>query len=280
MQLSSPQYICSKGRLLDLSRPIVMGILNATPNSFYNKGKDSDLQGILNNAAQMIADGATILDVGGASSKPGEPIINAEIECQRILPVIDAIKQKHPDVWLSVDTYHATTAAKAINAGADIVNDISSGDIDNDMIATVASLGVPYVAMHMQGIPENMQKQPTYNDVLQEVLQYLKNKIQICEQAGIKDIIIDPGFGFGKTIAHNFTLLQYMSAFSILDKPILAGLSRKSLICRTLNIKPEEALNGTTALNIVALQQGAAILRVHDVKEAQQVVQLFNQFNY
>lgn len=265
----------SKGRLLDISKPVVMGILNATPDSFYNKGKDSDLDSLLHNAAKMLNDGAMILDIGGASTKPGSELISPDEELKRVIPAIEAIHQQFPDAWLSVDTYNAAVAKAAAYAGASIINDVSSGSIDTAMLKTVAELKVPYIAMHMQGTPKTMQHNPQYGNTTLEVLQYLQNTCNNCKQAGITDIIIDPGFGFGKTLEHNYELLANMHILRMLGKPILAGISRKGMIWRALNSSPEEALNGTTALNMVALQQGANILRVHDVKEAVEVVKLF-----
>lgn len=268
----------SKGRLLDISQPVVMGILNTTPDSFYNKGQDSDEAGVLRNAEKMLTEGAAILDVGGASTKPGAMLIETDEEMQRVLPVIAAIRKRFPEAWLSVDTYNAQTAKEAVAAGADIVNDVSSGRFDEAMIKTVAELGVAYIAMHMQGTPETMQQDPNYEDAVTEVFDYLRAVTDQCTEAGIKDIIIDPGFGFGKTVGHNFQLLNALNSFRMMGKPLLAGLSRKSMICKPLKVNPEHALNGTTALNMVALQQGVNILRVHDVKEAVEVVRLYQQF--
>lgn len=268
----------SKGRLLDISQPVVMGILNATPDSFYNKGQDSDKDSLLRNAEKMLNDGAALLDIGGASTKPGATMIDAGAEMERVIPVIEAIRKSFPQVWLSVDTYNAATARATVGAGADIINDVSGGSYDADMISTVAELKVPYIAMHMQGRPETMQQDPQYDDVVTEVFHYLKNVCHKCSHAGITDIIIDPGFGFGKTVQHNFQLLNAMHSFRILGRPVLAGLSRKSMICKPLHVKPEHALNGTTALHMAALQQGASILRAHDVKEAMEVIALYEQF--
>ena len=264
----------SKGRILDITYPVVMGILNATPNSFYNKGAASDRDSILLNAEKMLNEGATLLDIGGASTKPGEPIIDAAEEMRRILPAIIALKTQFPEVWLSIDTYNAVTAKEAVMAGADIVNDISGAQFDEDMLETVASLKVPYIAMHIQGTPATMQLKPAYDNVVTEVRDYLRVLCTECENKGVYDIIIDPGFGFGKTLEHNYELLRHLHTFRILGKPILAGISRKSIICKALKVNPEAALNGTTALHVIALQQGANILRVHDVKEAMQVIRL------
>ena len=270
-----PAILHSKGKVLDISGPVVMGILNATPNSFYNKGQDSDVDGLLRNAEVMLKQGAAILDIGGASTKPGAEIISADEEADRIIPAITTIHKHFPDAWLSVDTYHATVAIAAVAAGAAIVNDVSAGTFDKEMLQTVAALQVPYIAMHMQGTPQTMQQDPQYADVVAEVYQYLA---EICAQstaAGINNLIIDPGFGFGKTVAHNFDLLRSLHTFRTIGRPILAGLSRKSMICKPLKVNPEHALNGTTALNMVALQQGANIIRVHDVQEAMEVIKLY-----
>lgn len=265
----------SKGRLLDISRPVVMGILNATPDSFYNKGRESSTESLLYNAGKMLEEGAVILDIGGASTKPGAELMLPDEEMQRVLPVIETIIKHFPDAWLSIDTYNAATAKAAAAAGVSIINDVSSGKFDAGMLQTVADLQVPYIAMHMQGTPQTMQHDPRYDDVVTDVRNYLVNVYRQCSDAGITDVIIDPGFGFGKTVEHNFSLLNNLHTFRMLGKPVLAGLSRKSMICKTLQVNPENALNGTTALHIVALQQGANILRVHDVKEAVEVIRLF-----
>ena len=249
-----------------------MGILNATPDSFYNKGAESDVYGMLHMAERMLNAGAAILDIGGASTKPGQQLITADEEMQRVMPAVLAISKEFPEAWLSIDTYNAKVARETVTAGVSIVNDVSSGRFDKEMLQTVAALKVPYIAMHMQGTPETMQLAPEYNDVVKEVHVYLENICTACAAAGIEDVIIDPGFGFGKTVAHNFALLRSLNTFSTLGRPILAGLSRKSMICKPLKVSPEHALNGTTALNMIALEQGANILRVHDVKEAREVV--------
>ncbi len=268
------QTIYSKGTLLNLSEPIVMGILNATPNSFYNKGNDSDMDSLLHNADKMLNDGATILDIGGASTKPGSDLIKPADELANVLPVIEAIHKRFPNAWLSIDTYNSLVAKETVEAGVKIVNDISSGKFDSKMMETVAALKVPYIAMHIQGEPLNMQVAPHYTHIVEELIEYFKHTCQIATNAGINDIIIDPGFGFGKTVTHNFNLLNALKAFRIIGKPILVGLSRKSMICKPLKVNPENALNGTTVLNTIAILQGAAILRVHDVKEAVEVIKL------
>jgi len=254
-----------------------MGILNVTPDSFYTRGRDTTVSALLEEAAQMLGEGAAILDIGGASTRPGAAPVPADEELRRVLPVIAAIRERFPDAWLSVDTYHATVAREAVAAGAMIVNDISAGMFDSNMLAAVAALQVPYIAMHMQGTPQTMQHNPQYDDVTASVRASLADACARCSATGITDVIVDPGFGFGKTVAHNFSLLQNMHTLRLLGKPLLAGLSRKSMICRTLNVTPGGALNGTTALHMVALQQGANILRVHDVKEAAEVITLYEQ---
>jgi dihydropteroate synthase len=266
-----------KGRLLSLERPVVMGILNTSPDSFYDGGRYQSLDAALRQTEQMLSEGAAIIDVGGMSSRPGAAQISIQEELRRVLPVIEAIAGRFPEAFISIDTVHAQTAREAVAAGACIVNDISAGRLTEGMYETVAELGVPYVLMHMQGRPETMQQQAQYDDVVQEVLDFLIAEVGRLQAAGVKDILLDPGFGFGKTIEHNFQLLQNLHVLGILPYPVLAGISRKSMIYRSLGIPPEEALNGTTALHIVALQQGALLLRVHDVAEAVQVVRLWEQ---
>lgn len=264
-----------KGRLLSLERPVVMGILNTTPDSFYDGGRHQNLDAALRQTEQMLSEGATIIDVGGMSSRPGAEQISIQEELRRVLPVTRAIAGRFPEAFISIDTVHAETAREAVAAGACMVNDISAGRLTEGMYETVAELEVPYILMHMQGRPETMQQQPQYEDVVREVLDFMIAEAGRLRAAGVKDILLDPGFGFGKTIAHNFQLLQNLHVMSILPYPVLAGISRKSMICRSLGIPPEEALNGTTALHVVALQQGARVLRVHDVTEAVQVIRLW-----
>ncbi len=265
-----------KGRLLVLEKPIVMGILNITPDSFYTGSRVETETTILQKAVQMLDEGAAILDIGGQSTRPGSNRISADEESERVLPAIQLIKQQFPHCFISIDTYHASVAKQAVKAGADIINDISAGAMDEAMLATAASLQVPYIAMHMKGTPDTMQNNPSYENVTREVLDYFIKKTEECKAAGIKDVIIDPGFGFGKTISQNFQLLRQLEAFQILSYPLLAGLSRKSTIYKTLNISATEALNGTTVLNTIALQKGAVILRVHDVKEAIETIKLLD----
>lgn len=272
-----PITLHSKGNTLDLSTPVVMGILNATPDSFYNKGQQSDVLSLCRNAEKMLKEGASILDIGGASTKPGQDLISPAEELVRILPVVKELHKNFPDAWLSIDTYNAEVAGEAVGAGANIVNDVSSGRFDVAMLETVAGLQVPYIAMHMQGEPKTMQANPQYKDVVDEVMAYLQDMCLKCDAAGIGEVIVDPGFGFGKTVQHNFMLLRSLHSFSLLGKPVLAGISRKSMICKPLKVAPEHALNGTTAVHMVALQNGADILRVHDVKEAVEVITLYKE---
>ncbi len=267
-----------KGRLLVAERPLVMGIINVTDDSFYAGSRQQGTGAVLKKAAQMLAEGADILDIGGQSTRPGSTLLTAEAEFTRVVPAIEALAKEFPEAILSVDTFYAAVAQKAAGAGAHIINDISAGELDKKMIATVAALGVPYVCMHMKGTPQTMQSMAEYSDVTKEVLDYFIKKASDCKKAGIHDVIIDPGFGFSKTITHNFQLLKNMQALSILQLPILVGLSRKSTIYKTLNISAEEALNGTTVLHTLALQNCAGILRVHDVKEAREAITLFSAY--
>lgn len=262
-----------------MDKPLVMGVINITPDSFYKESRRMLPENTLALAQQMIAEGADIIDIGGQSSRPGSERITAKEEAERIIPVIETIMQKIPGAVISVDTYYAPVAEKAVAAGASIINDISSGDMDPDMISTVAALQAPYICMHMQGTPGTMQQHPQYNDVVKEVLDYLIRKVKACTDAGIKDIVIDPGFGFGKTATHNFRLLHDLALFKITGKPILAGLSRKSTISKVLGVPAEDTLNGTTALNTIALMNGADMLRVHDVKAAREAVKLYLAVN-
>ncbi len=267
-----------KGKLLSLDEPVVMGIINATPDSFYEGHLKLNSEGILALAGKMIQDGAAILDIGGLSTRPGSTPVSVQEETDRVLPVIEAIRNVYPEIILSIDTYNSHVAMTAVAAGASIINDISGGNLDKEMLSTVASLQVPYICMHMQGTPATMQQAPVYSNVVKEVLDFFIAKIDACNKAGIKDVIIDPGFGFGKTIEHNFQLLKELAVLSITNKPILAGLSRKSTVYKTLGITAADALNGTTVLNTMALLNGASILRVHDVKEASEAIKLFNRY--
>ena len=261
-----------KGLLMDLSTPRVMGILNLTPDSFHDGGRHRNIDEILYHTERMLSEGADIIDIGGMSSKPGSQIIDIDEELSRLIKPITEIRKRFPHTILSIDTIHAKVASESVAHGVNIVNDISAGTLDTDMLPTVAGLGVPYIIMHMQGTPETMQLAPSYQNVTTEVSHYLATRIQACQSIGIRDIIIDPGFGFGKSNEHNFQLLKDLALLKALGCPILAGLSRKSVITKTLGIKNADALNGTSVLNTIALLNGANILRVHDVKEAREAV--------
>ena len=267
-----------KGKLLLIEKPVVMGILNITNDSFYAGSRLENFDNIKNKAMQMVSEGVDILDAGAQSTRPGSNRISAEDELKKIIPVIEMLKNLYPEIFISIDTYHSVVAREAVAAGAVIVNDISAGAMDENMIETVGSLNVPYVCMHMRGVPETMHQQTHYDNVTKEVLDFFIQKTSECISAGISDIIIDPGFGFGKNIAQNLLLLKNLQAFQILEKPIIVGLSRKSTIYKTLQIDAEESLNGTTVLHTLALQNGASILRVHDVKEAKQAIKMMEAY--
>lgn len=258
-----------------MDKPLVMGIINATPDSFYRGSRTEGTDAILKKAEPMLNEGADILDIGGQSTRPGSERISVEEELKRVIAPIQAIYKRFPNTFISIDTYYSKVANEAVAAGACLVNDISGGSMDEEMISTVSSLQVPYVLMHIKGEPQTMQQDPQYDDVTKEVKNYFDVKSNILQKAGIHDIIIDPGFGFGKNIVHNFELLKNLSALQSLHRPVMIGLSRKSSIYKTLNVSADEALNGTTVLNTIALMNGANILRVHDVKEAKETVKLF-----
>lgn len=262
------------GRLLLLDRPVVMGIINCTPDSFYKSGRTEQLEAAINKAAQMVEEGATIIDVGGQSTRPGSLPVSDGEEMKRVVPVIKEIRKRFPTVFISVDTYQSSVARMAAENGADLINDISGGTFDEKMLSTVADLRLPFFCMHIKGKPLDMQKDPVYENVCLEILDYFIERMAACKKAGITDIILDPGLGFGKAFAHNFEILKKLEVFRITGKPLLIGISRKGTIYKTLNISPEEALNGTTVLNTVALMNGANILRVHDVKQAMEAVKL------
>lgn len=265
-----------KGIPVLIEKPLVMGILNITHDSFFEGSRRTEWNAILASARQMADDGADILDVGAQSTRPRSNRVSAEEEIKKIETIIPQLKAETGKL-ISIDTYHSEVAKAAVELGADMVNDISGGTLDEQMISTVAKLNVPYICMHMKGTPENMQEHTDYDDILNEMLQFFIRKADECRAAGIRDVIIDPGFGFAKNREQNFFLLKNLSVFSILEKPILAGLSRKSFIYRTLDTTPDGALNGTTAMNTIALINGASLLRVHDVKEAVEVVKLCGQ---
>jgi dihydropteroate synthase len=276
--LEKPKYINAGGKLLDLNIPKVMGILNVTPDSFYKGSRYNTDEDIIKAAVRMMEDGADILDVGGYSSRPGAADISIKEEERRVLKAIKLIVRELPDAVISVDTFRADVAREAITGcGARIINDISGGDADPEMFKVVENLNVPYIMMHMKGDPRTMQDNPVYDDVVTDILKWFAERIFKLQSTGVKDIIIDPGFGFGKTLSQNFDLLQRLGDFSIAGLPLLVGISRKSMIWKTLEITADEALNGTTILNTIALIKGADILRVHDVKEAVQVIKLINK---
>lgn len=266
-----------KGTLIDLTSPKVMGILNITPDSFYDGGRYKSDSEILTHTSKMLHEGATFIDVGAYSSRPGAQHISETEELHRILPVIELLIQEFPDIIISVDSFRSTVAREGIIRGAAIINDISGGNIDRTMFPTVAELQVPYVLMHMPGTPQNMQKNIGYTDVTFDLIQFFAQKILELKQLQVHDIIVDVGFGFGKTVAHNYELLKNLSLFKSLDAPLLVGLSRKSMLHKTLGINALEALNATTSANTIALLNGASILRVHDVKEAVETAKIFNR---
>ncbi|BCY28894.1 dihydropteroate synthase [Flavobacterium okayamense] len=263
-----------KGNLIDLSVPKVMGILNCTPDSFFDGGKYKSESDILQQVEKMLDEGATFIDIGAYSSKPGADFVSEDEELQRLLPIIDLVLKHFPETLLSVDTFRSNVAQNAIENGAAVVNDISAGMLDEDMLETVAKLQVPYVMMHMKGNPQTMQSLANYEDVVKEMMFYFSERINKARNFGLNDIIIDPGFGFAKTVEQNYEVLQKLDYFNILELPLLVGISRKSMIYKTLENSPQEALNGTTILNTIALQRGANILRVHDVKQAVECVKL------
>jgi dihydropteroate synthase len=271
-------FINIRGRLLDLRHPRVMGIINVTDDSFYPGSRFTSDKEILSIAGRMLDEGADILDIGGCSTRPGAKEVPEETEMERVCRATELILDRYPEAIVSVDTYRASVAGEAIiNSGADIINDISGGEMDKEMFPLVIRLNVPYIMMHMQGTPQTMQSKPHYDDVVSDILSWFGQRTVQLQQAGVKDIILDPGFGFGKTAAHNFELLGRMNEFHIAGLPLLAGFSRKSMIWRTLDITPDDALNGTSALNMAALMKGTSVLRVHDVKEAKEVVTLFEK---
>ncbi len=270
-------YINCKGKLIDLSTPKVMGIINLTPDSFYDGGKYQNESDIVSQTERMLLEGATFIDVGAYSSRPGADHISEEEELSRIAPVVDLLIKEFPEILLSVDTFRSRVAKKTVDRGAAIINDISGGNMDSGMFETVAALQVPYIVMHMLGTPQNMQQDPNYKNVTADLITFFAEKITALRKLKVNDVIIDVGFGFGKTIPHNFELLQNLSLFKNLDVPVLAGLSRKSMLYKTLGSTPQEALNATTSANTIALLNGASILRVHDVKEAMEAITITNQ---
>ena len=264
-----------RGRLLDLSSPVIMGILNITPDSFYVSSRLKSNNNVLQCAEQMLKEGATILDVGGVSSRPNANHVPVKDELQRVIPVIQLLVKHFPEAFLSVDTYSSEVAQQAIQAGVHIINDISASSMDEKLLDVVALEGVPYILMHMQGTPQSMQRNPKYQNVVADIMDFFIKKIACLKNKGIQNVILDVGFGFGKTIKHNYQLLNNLHIYQTFELPIMVGLSRKSMIWKVLETNPQGALNGTTALNMVALQQGAKLLRVHDVKSAAEVLKLW-----
>ncbi len=273
--LGSQSLINCQGKIIDLAEPVVMGILNITPDSFFDGGRFTSDKAILSQTEKMLSEGAAFIDIGGMSSRPGAEILSSEEELRRVLPAIKSIKKEFPESILSIDTVYSSTVSATVDQGVALVNDISAGRYDDNLFKTIGELGIPYILMHMQGNPEDMQKKPLYDSVIEEVLDFFIEKIKQLRDFGAKDLIVDPGFGFGKTVSHNYELLKKMHVFKVLGRPVLAGVSRKSMICKVLKINPKDALNGTTALHMVALQQGARILRVHDVKEAVETIKIW-----
>lgn len=269
-----PRTLNCAGNLIDLSTPKVMGILNLTPDSFYEGSRFSSNKKLLIHVEKMLQEGATFLDIGGYSSRPGADFVSEKEEHSRVVPAIEQIVKEFPEVLLSVDTFRSAIAKVSIEVGAVMINDISGGDLDKKMFPTVAKLQVPYIMMHMRGTPQTMTKFTDYDNVIRDIVAYFSEKIALTNKLGLNDVVIDPGFGFAKTRQQNFELLNHLAHFQILEKPLLVGVSRKSMIYKTLKTTPERALNGTTVLNTVALLKGASILRVHDVKEAVEAIQL------
>ncbi|ULQ53982.1 dihydropteroate synthase [Flavihumibacter fluvii] len=263
-----------KGRLLSLEKPVVMGILNITPDSFHAPSRPASFGQVLAKAGSMIEEGATILDVGAQSTRPGSEWIDADTEWERLSTILPLLHATYPNTFFSIDTFHHSVAERAVKAGASIVNDVSGGQLDPDMLATVAGLGVPYVCMHMKGTPQTMSSFAKYDHLLADIIDYFIERTYACHKAGISDIIIDPGFGFAKKGTQNFELLKHLGNLQLLGYPILLGVSRKSMVTKTLEITPAEALNGSTVLHTIGLLNGAGILRVHDVKEALQSISL------
>jgi len=264
------------GKILNFSNPRIMGILNVTPDSFYDGNKYLTLPKALERVGEMVDEGASIIDIGGMSSRPGSEFISEVEEQKRVLPILEAVRSEYKYVFISVDTFRSKVALESIKLGADIINDISAGQLDEGILKVVANYDVPYIFMHMQGIPKNMQNNPKYTNVVAEVLKYLMQKIRLFKSKGINKLIADPGFGFGKSIEDNFSLLKNLDVFQLLEIPVLAGISRKSMLYKTLGISPDKSLNATTVANTIALVNGANILRVHDVKQAMEAVKLIN----
>lgn len=264
-----------RGKIITFEKPKIMGILNATPDSFYNKGREFSFPKMTEEIGNMIEEGADILDLGGMSSRPGATIISTQEEIDRIQPITEYITKYYPDIILSIDTLHADVAYWALKQGASLINDISGTDYDQRMISTLVEFNSPLICMHMKGQPQNMQLNPTYNHVVNEITEYFKEKLDVLSKSGIEQVIIDPGFGFGKSLEHNYSLMADLQQLAILNAPILVGISRKSMVYKPLGSDAQSALNGTTALHMFALTRGANLLRVHDVKEAKETILLY-----
>lgn len=272
------QTILYNGELIDLSTPIVMGVLNVTPDSFYDGGRYNSLLGALERARQIVDEGGSIIDIGAYSTRPNADDISTEEEISRLLPVVQAVKKEFPDVIVSIDTFRSEVARKIVDeCGCCIINDISGGTMDDNMFETVAQLNVPYILMHIQGTPKTMQQKPQYNNITKEVIKKLSEGVFKLHELGVSDVIIDPGFGFGKTIEHNYELFNHLDAFRFFELPVLVGISRKSMIYKMFKNTPNDSLNATTVLNTLALQAGANILRVHDVQQAVEAVKIVEQ---
>ncbi|MDX9908574.1 MAG: dihydropteroate synthase [Mariniphaga sp.] len=264
------------GRLIDFTQPVVMGIINVTPDSFFDNGKMTDKKVLLSAVEKMIGEGVTFLDVGGISTKPGAALVSTKTELDRLLPAVHAIRKNFPEIPLSIDTFRSWVAVRVIDEiGPVIVNDISGGSLDSKMFETIGKMNVPYVLTHIQGTPQDMQDNPEYNDVVRDISAWLSDRVKLLTKFGVKDIIIDPGFGFGKNLQHNYDLLNRLDSFKVFQLPVMVGLSRKTMIWKLLQIEPADALNGTTVVNTMALLGGADILRVHDVNEAMEAIQIF-----
>ena len=262
------------GRLISLDKPVVMGVINVNDTSFYTASRANTIENLLTKASKMLQEGAAILDLGAMSSKPGAEIISLEDELKLIIPAVVAVQDNFPEAIISVDTLRSQVAAEVIQSGASIINDISAGEYDNNMFKVVSSYKIPYIMMHMNGLPATMQTDPSYEDVVMDVTRFFVRKIQQAKESGISDIVVDPGFGFGKTLEHNYQLMKKLEVFRIFDLPVLIGISRKSMVWKPLKSNADNALNGTTALHMYALQKGARILRVHDVKEAVECIKI------
>lgn len=270
-------YINCKGKLIDLSHPKIMGILNTTPDSFFSGSRSQNIDSALKRIEKLLTEGADFIDIGGMSTRPGSAEVSESEELERVVPVVEKAVLEFPEIIISVDTYRSKVARETVEVGAAIINDISAGSMDEELLKTVADLKVPYILMHMQGSPQNMQTNPSYGDVTLEVNEFLSMKINELKSLGIHDIILDPGFGFGKTLEHNYELFRQINTLGFGDFPLLVGISRKSMITQLFKISAEEALNGTSVLNTMALEKGAKILRVHDVKEAKQALEIWSR---